>query len=42
MNDDVSPGIFALLYADPHFFTPDNYIDAPEKPTIYLRFTALV
>ena len=44
MNDDAS-GIVVLILAGPHFLTLDNcllYMDAPQKPVIYLLFIALV
>ena len=34
MIDDASTAIIALMYAGPHFFTPDNcllYMDAPPQ-----------
>ena len=44
-NDDAHTVIVTFMCAGPHFFSPDNfllYMDASNKPAIYLRFTALV
>ena len=44
-NDDAATGIVPFMCTSPNFFSLDNsllYMDAPHKPAIYLRFTALV
>ena len=44
-NDDADTEIATFICAVRHFLTPDNclrYMDAPQKPAIYLQCTTLV